>query len=129
STNQGASWDPARPSRFPSSNAPGTFLRLSTGEVVLAWNNHVESVYARQSLVLAGTRDGKTFYGFREIDHTDFFADRDLLRTHVTYPYLCEAPDGYLLISYNHGLWAKGDRARLARVEPGWLEQKHEFDD
>ncbi len=123
SSDQGKTWEAARPSKFPSSNAPGTLLRMKSGDIVLVWNNHVEGVYARQSLVLAATRDGKRFHGFREIDHTDFARSSHAPRIHVTYPFLEETPDGALLVSYNRGSWTR-NRAVMARIEPSWWRRQ-----
>ena len=116
SSDGGKTWQQSRESKFPCSNAPGTALRLSSGKVVLVWNNHVDSAYARQSLVIALTEDGKTFSGFREIDHTDFPENPDERTAHVTYPFLAEAPDGSILVSYNGGFWLRQNRAKVARI-------------
>lgn len=123
SSDRGKTWEAAKPSKFPSSNAPGTLLRMKNGEIVLVWNNHVENVYARQSLVLAATRDGKRFHGFREIDHVDFARSPNAPRIHVTYPFLEETPDGALLVSYNRGSWSR-NRAVMARIEPSWWRRR-----
>ena len=129
SHDQGRTWEEARPSRLPSSNAPGTALRLSRGKVVVVWNNHVDSAYARQSLVIASTEDGRTFSGFREIDHTNFSENPEEPVPHVTYPFLAEAPDGDVLVSYNRGFWLRHNRAKVARVSPSWIDVKHEVED
>ena len=129
SDDQGRTWEEARPSRLPSSNAPGTALRLSSGRVVVVWNNHVDSAYARQSLVIASTEDGRTFSGFREIDHTNFAGNPEEPVPHVTYPFLAEAPDGDVLVSYNQGFWLRHNHAKVARVAPSWIDIRREFED
>lgn len=127
STDRGVSWSPAAPSRIPSSNAPATMLRLRSGEIAIAWNNDVQSNYARQSLVLGITRDGRSFRGVREIDGTDFPDNPAEPVLHVTYPYLTELPDGTLLVSYNKGHWMRNNRPTLARVRPEWVVAREEI--
>jgi hypothetical protein len=124
SADRGETWTAARPSRLPSSSAPGTALRLACGKIVLVWNNHVHRLPARRSLFIGATDDGQTFYGFREIEHTEYPDEiSDPARTHVTYPYLCEAPDGSIIVSYAYGTWS-ANRAKVARIDPRWLDDK-----
>jgi len=129
SSDGGTTWNPSRESRLPCSNAPGTALSLSSGKVVVVWNNHVDSAYARQSLVVAQTEDGSTFTGFREIDHIDFPEDPGERAAHVTYPFLAEAPEGSILVSYNAGFWLRHNRAKLARIDPDWIRPRREAED
>jgi hypothetical protein len=129
SDDHGSTWQPGAPSRLPSSNAPGTALRLRSGVIAVVWNNHVDSAYARQSLVVGLTRDGRSFTACREIDHTDFPNDPAAAPAHVTYPFLGEAPDGALLVSYNKGHWLHHNRPKLARVDPRWVAAGREIED
>ena len=69
-------------------------LRLRSGQIVVVWNPSVRSAYARQSLVMSVSDDGRTFYGFREIAHADYPMSSINSRWCVTYPALAEAPDG-----------------------------------
>jgi hypothetical protein len=123
SSDRGATWEPARPSRFPSSNAPAVLLRLRSGQIVVAWNPSVRSAYARQSLVMAASDDGgRTFYGFREIARADYPMCQSPLSPEwcVTYPELAEAPDGKVLVAYNYGCF---NQAKLVRIDPAWLKE------
>jgi hypothetical protein len=126
STDRGETWTPAQPSRIPSSNAPATALRLQNGKIAVAWNNDVQSNYARQSLVLGVASDGTSFESIREIDGTDFPDSPAEPALHVTYPYLAETQDGRILVAYNKGHWMRHNRPALARVHPGWLLSKSE---
>jgi predicted neuraminidase len=126
STDRGENWSPAKPSCLPSSNAPATALRLHNGDIAVAWNNHVQSNYARQSLVVALTRDGRSFRAMREIDYTDYPDNDDERALHVTYPYLTETRDGRIAISYNKGNWMRHNRPAFARVSPQWLQVRSE---
>lgn len=126
SEDRGKSWSRAVESRLPSSNAPATACRLRNGEIAVAWNDHVESNYARQSLVVGLTKDGRTFKAVREFDFTDFTDDPTASIPHVTYPYLAEAKDGKLVVSYNKGNWSRHNRPSLARISPQWIAAKVE---
>ena len=124
SSDRGKSWTPATESNLPSSNAPATALRLRSGEIAVAWNNHVHSNYARQTLVAGLTRDGKNFTGLREIDFTDFTDDPAASIPHSTYSFLTETIEGDLGISYNKGNWSRGNRPTFACVSRTWLQEK-----
>ena len=123
STDRGVNWTPARESRFPASNAPMVLLRLHSGRVVLVWNHSVEWAYARHVLVAAATDDGEHFFGFREIDHTDFPVTDPNQYWCVTYPYLTEALDGTIMVAYNFGDW-RFNHAKLARLSPSWFDDR-----
>lgn len=126
STDRGQTWLPATPSTLPSSNSPATALRLKNGDIAVAWNNHVDSNYARQSLVIGLTRDGKTFKGLREIDFTDFTDDPAASIPHVTYSYLTETNEGNLAVSYNKGNWSRHNFPTMARISKDWILAKQE---
>jgi predicted neuraminidase len=126
STDRGETWSTAQPSPLPSSNAPATALRLRNGDIAVAWNNHVQFNYARQSLVLGLTRDGRSFRAVREIDFTDYPDNDDERVLHVTYPYLTETRDGLIAVSYNKGHWMRHNRPALALVDPAWLRARQE---
>lgn len=129
STDRGESWSVATPSALPSSNAPATAIRLRNGDIAVAWNNHVQSNYARQSLVLGLTRDGRSFRGLREIDFTDYPDNDGEPPLHVTYPYLTETRDGLIAVSYNKGHWMRHNRPAMALVSPDWLLARSELVD
>ena len=123
SADRGETWEKARPSRLLSSNSPAVLCRLSTGQVAVAWNNSVRKPYGRRNLTLAVTDDGQRFHGFREVAHAFYpLVDDGGHQWHATYPYLCEAPDGRVLVAYNYGNWgfcaAKVDRIDLAWLQP-----------
>lgn len=124
STDRGVTWSHAVESILPSSNAPATALRLRSGEIAVAWNNHTHSNYARQCLLLGLTKDGKTFQGLRELDFTDFTDDPDASVPHVTYSYLTETKDGDLAVSFNKGNWSRHNRPTFARVSRAWILSK-----
>lgn len=124
SIDRGVTWSPAVESSLPSSNAPATALRLRSGEIVVAWNNHTHSNYARQSLLIGLTRDGKTFHGLRELDFTDFTDDPEASVPHVTYSYLAETKEGDIAVSYNKGNWSRHNRPTFARVSRAWILAK-----
>lgn len=121
STDRGETWSVATPSSLPSSNAPATALRLQNGDIAVAWNTHVHSNYARQSLVVGLTRDGRSFRALREIDFTDYPDNENERALHVTYPYLTETKEGLIAVSYNKGYWMRHNRPALALVNPHWL--------
>jgi hypothetical protein len=129
STDRGKTWSPAVQSILPSSNSPATMLRLRNSDIAVAWNNQVDSNYARQSLVIGLTGDGKTFKGLREIDFTDFTDDPAASIPHVTYAYLTETKEGNLIVSYNKGNWSRHNRPTLARINKSWILAKEEIAD
>ncbi|MBQ2955763.1 MAG: exo-alpha-sialidase [Clostridia bacterium] len=75
SYDEGATWTQAKPTRIPSSNAPGGVLRMEDGRIVLTWNDvlghpmhGVRYSFARQCLHAAMSDDGmKTLKGARII--------------------------------------------------------------
>ncbi|MBK8506012.1 MAG: exo-alpha-sialidase [Saprospiraceae bacterium] len=127
SGDSGQTWSSAKPSSLPSSNAPATALKLRNGDIAIVWNNHVDSNYARQSLVIGLTNDGKTFKGLREIDFTDFTDDPAIPVQHVTYAYLTETEQGTIIVSYNKGNWSHHNRPMLARISPTWIGANREI--
>lgn len=123
SDDNGVNWTPAQESRFPASNAPMVLLRLRSGRIIAVWNHSVQWAYARHVLVAAATDDGKNFFGFREIDHTDYPLLTPEKYWGAMYPYLTEASDGTILVAYNFGDW-NYNQAKLARLAPSWFEQR-----
>lgn len=129
STDRGETWQPATETILPSSNAPATLLRLRSGEIAVAWNDDVRANYARQSLVLGLTRDGKNFRGLREIDFTDFTDDPAASIPHTTYAFLTETKNGDIAVSYNKGNWSRHNKPTMAVVSKEWLAAKHDTAD
>jgi hypothetical protein len=129
STDRGQTWSKAAPSSIPSSNAPATMLRLKSGKIAVAWNNHVAGNYARQSLVLGITTDGKTFECARELDGTDFPDNDGEQPLHTTYGYLTAPDDHTITVSYNKGHWMRHNRPALALVPVSWLTAREDLVD
>ncbi len=124
SSDKGETWTTPQPSQIPSSNSPAVLTKLSSGTILLTWNNCVSGVYARPSLMMAATKDGKTFRGFREIAHTGYPMVSTANQWGAMYPFLTEAPDGKILVAFNYGDWTYL-QAKLARIDPAWLEEKN----
>jgi hypothetical protein len=127
----GATWTPARQTRIVSSNAPAGVLRLADGRLVLSWNNlygepfRGEGIsYARQQLHAAiSTDEGQTWSVPKVIAQK---APDEPLKTQTTYPYLCEAPDGKIVVVYHRVYSRPGNDWKntiheLVRVDPNWL--------
>jgi hypothetical protein len=130
-SNDGVVWTPPRQTRIVSSNAPAGVLRLRDGRLALFWNNCYgdpmrEGVsYARQVLSGAISRDdGQTWSTPKAVACR--YPDQPI-RAQTTYPFLCEAPDGVIVLMY-HRIYAEEGRdwmhpiRELVRVEPEWLE-------
>jgi hypothetical protein len=130
-SNDGAVWTPPQPTRIVSSNAPAGVLRLTDGRIVLAWNNlfgepmreHGIS-YARQKLHIAiSTDDAQTWSVPKVVAEVE---PGDLPKAQTTYPYLCQAADGAIVLIY-HRVHARPDRdwhypiRELLRIDPDWL--------
>lgn len=120
SYNDGALWTKARPSTITSSGTPAVLLPLSSGWIAVAWCNCVSWAYARHSLVIALTKDGKKFYGVKEIEHTDFPMETTTRYWISAYPYMCEGPDKKIIVSFNYGNWDY-NKAKLAIIDPKWI--------
>jgi hypothetical protein len=124
SADGGVAWSAPQPSRFPSSSAPATFLKLRDGRIAVVWNNAVFAPYARTSLAIAMSDDGgETCYGFREIDHTPAFVTSFDQRYSVQYAFPFEASDGTLVVPYNVGDWQQM-HLRIARIDPAWAAER-----
>jgi len=122
SSDDGDTWTEPAPSRFVSSNAPVHMTRLRDGRIALVWQNCMGPVgvsYDRQILAAAiSDDDGRTWRGYREIVR----AGERGAAEQVTYPWVCEAPDGKLLVSYfgASGPWGVG----LLRLDAKWLYER-----
>jgi hypothetical protein len=136
SSDGGDTWSRPVPSRFRSTNAPGSLLRLSDGRIVMIWNNHKDQT-AREVLAAAiSADDGKTWSGYREVVRVESprrvrqLADNTVLLEHqkhypyglVTYPFLTEAADGAVVMGF------LGPRS-IVRVQPDWLAETTLRDD
>ena len=124
----GDRWPKATPTRFVSPSAPAGVVRLKDGRLVIAWNNSLKPRHVMNRLVIAAAisgDEGKTWRGYREIAR----ADRNPGMGHgPTYPWLTEASDGKVLVSYHltHGV---DDEKFLLRLDPDWLEVSEIYDD
>ena len=120
SADGGDTWTEPAPSRFVSSNSPGSLLRLRDGRMVFIWNNCMGPAaisYDRQILHAAiSDDDGKTWSGYREIARVG--PDRGV----ATYPFLTQAADGAIICLYAGG-------SDIIRVQPDWLTETTARDD
>lgn len=135
-SNDGALWTPPQQTRIVSSNSPAGVLRLADGRIVLFWNNlygdpfdprssSPRVSYARQILHGAiSENEGQTWSPPRiiaqpretEPPYTDVLCQ-------ATYPYLCQAPDGAVVLIYVRNVVGAPERSgyRAVRVDPDWL--------
>ena len=129
SSDDGATWSPPTPTPFAAPNAPAAITRLADGRLVLCWNDlsqYPDGIGGskRQFLHVAiSADDGKTFSPSREIARR---RTQDLPDTNVAYPFLCQAPDGHLLVFYYRVGSAEGVTwwapiAELVRLDPDWI--------
>ncbi len=129
-SHDGAVWTPPRQTRIVSSNAPAGVLRLHDGRIVLFWNNLYGEPfrdgisYARQILSAAiSANDGQTWSVPKTIAHR---AEDEPFRAQTSYPFLCQAPDGQIVLMY-HRVYAREGRdwmhpiREIVRVDPDWL--------
>jgi len=128
SADDGTTWTPAAPSRFPTSNSPANLLRHVDGRLVLTWNHcellprHAgEGVYGgRDALHIAiSDDDGRTWRGFREIyldhrrnDNPPARGDRG-----TAYPLAAFTDDGTIVVLAGQG---RGGRSPIL-VDPEWV--------
>ncbi|NLX04682.1 MAG: exo-alpha-sialidase [Phycisphaerae bacterium] len=124
----GLSWSAPQPSSVPSGNAPAVLVKLADGRILLAWNPCVDSAYARHSLMLAVSDDGRAFYGGDEIAHTDYPLTATDVYWGVMYPYVAQLPNGDLTVAFNEGDW-NFQQAHLVRVDRAWLGRREIVED
>ena len=130
-SNDGSIWTPPQQTRIVSANAPAGVLRLADGRIVLFWNNlygepmkESGASYARQILFGAiSENEGQTWSAPRPVAQRN---PDEPFRTQTTYPFLCQASDGAVVLIY-HRVGAKEGRdwynpiRELLRVDPDWL--------
>lgn len=132
----GATWQPARASRFYVSTGPPGLVRLPDGRIVLFWN-HCEmpprvdgqGVYAGRDAMHAAISDdeGRTWRGFREI-YRDPYRNETPPKSGdrgTAYPFGVVDADGRLLVITGQG---KG-RRNVIRFDPDWLLATSHGDD
>ncbi len=114
SADDGATWSPARHTRFVSNQSAMAVLRLKDGRLLLLWNNcgaeGLKPIHwgnaERAVLAAAISNDeGQSWRGYREVA-------RITSKASVGYPYATQMPDGRLLIN------ATGF---IATVTPGFI--------
>ena len=89
STDKGMTWSKAERTSLPNPNAGIDMIRLTTGELVLAFNNSGEKRYP---LSIAVSKDnGKTWPVIKDIE-TEYFE--------FSYPSLAQASDGKIWLTY-----------------------------
>ena len=133
-SNDGRWWTPARSTRIVSCNAPAGVVRMSNGDLVMAWNNrygvpmkeHGIS-YARDRLSMAISKDDGQTWSVPKIIAS--IGDQDPSDVQTTYPYLFEANDGSILCVYheirkNDGRNWHDPIRHLLRIEPSWLTSR-----
>ena len=124
----GDKWPKATPTRFVSPSAPAGAVRLKDSRILIAWNNSLKPRHVMNRLVIAAAisdDEGQTWKGYREIAR----ADRNPGHGHgPSYPWLIEAGDGSVLVSFflMHG--HEGEKFVL-RLNPDWLEEAEFHDD
>ena len=129
STDGGATWSEPTRTRFQAPNAPAGIHRLSDNRIVLCWNDL--SQYSadiggnqRQFLHLAiSDDDSNTFSRSKKIARR---REGDREDTNVAYPFLCQAPDGHILILYYRVGSAEGVTwwspiIEVLRIHPDWI--------
>jgi len=102
--------------------------RLHNGNIVIVWNNAVYNAYARHSLATALTSDGISFYGLRELAHIDYPVASPEIYWGAMYPYIVEAPNGKIIVTYNVGDW-NYNHLRIALIDQEWFAQKKVSED
>jgi hypothetical protein len=128
SSDDGTTWSPAAPSRFPSSNSPANLLRHQDGRLVLTWNHcelpprHAgQGVYGgRDALHIAMSDDeGRTWRGFREIylDHRRNENPAARGDRGTAYPLAAFATDGTIVVLAGQGHGGRGP----ILVDPDWV--------
>ena len=141
SEDDGETWGEAKPSRFNCGpNSWVTTKRLSTGEILLIWNNamsmHPSATQDKWSFsnrdvlhVAISPDDGKTWHGFREL-WLDAMRDSSQFVNHPgdkgqNESKVAETPEGNILIACGQ---APGHRVFLL-LDPNWIYQKSAFND
>ena len=141
SSDRGETWSKAKPSIF--SCGPNSWVslkKLSTGEILLVWNNAMSMPpcstqdqwsFTNRDLIHAAIspNDGKNWYGFREV-YLDRMRDSSRFVNHpgdkgVNESKLAETPQGNILIACGQ---APGHRA-FVLLDPHWLYQRSAYND
>ena len=141
SEDNGETWCEAKPTRFKCGpNSWVTTKRLSTGEIIIVWNNammmHPSTTQDKWSFtnrdvihIAISPDEGKTWHGFREL-WLDAMRDSSQFVNHPgdkgqNESKVAETPKGNILVACGQ---APGHRAFLL-LDPDWIYQKSAFDD
>jgi hypothetical protein len=136
SSKDGREWSEPVASRFRSSDAPGSIVRLPSGELVLLWNNSEDPTPVDGKWIYTGrdalhgaisSDDGKTWQGFREV-YVDPFRNEDPPPRGdfgTGYPNAAKSPNGKIVFiaGQNTG------RCRMFLLDPAWLKETVHEDD
>jgi len=120
SSDGGETWSEPVQSRFISTNSPVQLLRLHDGRIVIVWNNctfgNLKDFRGDRAVLNAAISadDGKTWQGYREVARLNVSGV-------VCYPFMCETPDGKVLL--------RAGGALLLRFAPDWLTETSLTDD
>ncbi|MEO7651041.1 MAG: sialidase family protein [Bryobacteraceae bacterium] len=130
STDGGATFPPAKASRFMAPDSPGAIVRLKNGHLMLAWNDiqaypmGVTGHY-RQYLYAAVSKDnGKTWTKSKRVGPLE---EPDRPGSRGDYPFLCQAADGSVLLYYTRfGLRPNSTYEKqhneFVRLDPTWWD-------
>jgi hypothetical protein len=134
-SDDGAHWEPLRPTGFLGTDAPAGFLRLQDGRILMFWNGCEKpprvdgaGVYGGRDAVHAVISDdeGKTWRGYREVyrdptrnDTPPRGGDRG-----TAYPFPYHAPHGKVIV-----VTGQGRSNGTLLFDPDWLVETHHEDD
>ncbi len=125
----GVNWEPLKPSRFLSTDAPAAFLRLADNRIILFWNggekpprHNGDGVYGGRDAVHAAisSDEGKTWKGFREIyrDPSRNLSPPSYGDRGTAYPMPYLGADGKVIV-----LAGQGRAGATVMFDPDWLEE------
>lgn len=134
-SDDGVHWEPLRPSRFLSTDAPAALLRLPDNRILLFWNgcekpprHNNDGVYGgRDALHAAISSDEcQTWRGFREVylDPTRNESPQKTGDRGTAYPMPYLAPDGKVMV-----MAGQGRSGATFHFDPDWLLETHREDD
>ena len=134
-SSDGIHWEPLKPSRFLSTDAPAAFLRLPGGRILLFWNGcekpprvDEDGVYGGRDVLHAAISadEGRTWRGFREVyrDPTRNLSPPASGDRGTAYPMPYRSADGKVLV-----LAGQGRAGATLLFDPDWLEETHHESD
>ncbi len=131
----GVHWDPLRPSRFLSTDAPAALIRLPDDRILLFWNgcekpprHNGDGVYGGRDVLHAAisSDECRTWQGFREVyrDPTRNESPQKTGDRGTAYPMPYLAPNGKVLV-----MAGQGRSGATFIFDPDWLLETHAEDD